>query len=385
MLELPQPLTNYCWDQIIQRDVDAALSEDLNGLNPDSDVTGQLLPANQRVSASLITREAGVLAGQNWFQQAFSTIDKAIDIQWNINDGESFKPKQTLATINGNARSILTSERTAMNFLQTLSATATQTAKMYHLIKDTSCGLLDTRKTLPGLRMAQKYAVHCGGGFNHRIGLYDRFLIKENHIMAADGIENAINKAHEINQIQGENSLSRLIIEVEVESLSELEKAINAGADIIMLDNFTPEQCREAVALRKQLYCSLPQAEDPSTLLRMTKIEMTGQSDIGQPQAEDPSTSLRMTGDGMTKEKNSAVMLSAASAESPAVILSAASAESKDLTRPTLPLLEASGNIDQQTILSYAQTGIDFISSGAITKNITAIDLSLRIDASGKR
>ncbi|HFB65485.1 MAG TPA: hypothetical protein ENJ60_08100 [Aeromonadales bacterium] len=152
-----------------------------------------------------------------------------------------------------------------------------------------------------------------------------------------------------------------------------------------MLDNFTPEQCREAVALRKQLYCSLPQAEDPSTLLRMTKIEMTGQSDIGQPQAEDPSTSLRMTGDGMTKEKNSAVMLSAASAESPAVILSAASAESKDLTRPTLPLLEASGNIDQQTILSYAQTGIDFISSGAITKNITAIDLSLRIDASGKR
>ncbi len=372
MLELPQPLTDYRWDQIIQLDVDTALSEDLNGLNPDNDVTGQLLPANQRVSASLITREAGVLAGQNWFQQAFSTIDKAIDIQWNINDGESFKPKQTLATINGNARSILTSERTAMNFLQTLSATATQTAKMSHLIKDTSCGLLDTRKTLPGLRMAQKYAVHCGGGFNHRIGLYDRFLIKENHIMAADGIENAINKAHEINQIQGENTLSRLIIEVEVESLSELEKAINAGADIIMLDNFTPEQCREAVALRKQLCCS-------------------------QPQAEDPSTSLRMTGDGMTKEKNSSVMLSASSAESPsvilsgasaeppAVILSAASAESKDLTRPTLPFLEASGNIDQQTILSYAQTGIDFISSGAITKNITAIDLSLRIDASGKR
>ncbi len=297
---LPPPLINYPWEKIISQNIKTALLEDLNGFDLANDITARLLPDNQEITATLSTREAGILAGQDWFTMAFTHLDSSINCHWQLADGASFQPGQTLAKINGNSRVILTAERTAMNFLQTLSATASQTAEMVQLIKHTPCHLLDTRKTLPGLRMAQKYAVHCGGGMNHRIGLYDRFLIKENHIIAASGIEMAVRKARKISKLQGNDARNRLLVEVEVESLSELEKAVNAGADIIMLDNFSADQCREAVRIRAQ----------------QNRYQ---------------------------------------------------------------PLLEASGNIDDQTIIRYAETGIDFISSGAMTKNITAIDLSLRI------
>ncbi len=325
MHKLPPTLRNFNWPEIIQNNVEAALIEDLNSLDASEDVSGLLLTEKKSVSATLMTREAGVLAGQDWFQQTFSAIDSSISLDWQFKDGDHFNKNQSLALIKGHARSILTAERTAMNFLQTLSATATQTATLCALIADTDCKLLDTRKTLPGLRLAQKYAVHCGGGNNHRMGLYDRFLIKENHILAVGGIHAAIGKARNINKARQQT----LLIEVEVENLPELKQALEFGADIIMLDNFSPTQCREAVEICHQFKLGQQQAH-PSAPALLLQQPLSGQNHrLSQP--------------------------------------------------PAKPWLEASGNITAASIHTYAETGVDYISCGAITKSIDAIDLSLRI------
>lgn len=276
----------------IQAQVEAALYEDLNGLNPDNDITALLIPAEQTVSARIITRESCVLCGQAWLEEAFRQIKSEVEITWLAKDGDQLSPNQTLCQLKGSARDILTAERTALNFIQTLSATATATSIYVAKIAHTQTKLLDTRKTIPGLRLAQKYAVTCGGGKNHRIGLYDAFLIKENHIIAAGSIENAVKQARQI--------APNKPVEVEVENNDELNLALAAGADIIMLDNYSPAEIAAASELNKA-------ADKPA------KLEM-------------------------------------------------------------------SGNITLETIADYAQAGVDFISSGALTKHIQAIDLSLRID-----
>lgn len=283
---------------IIQQDVEQALAEDL-GVMPQSietfnsaitvrDITAQLIPADTTVTAQVICRDDAVISGIAWAQYAFTTCDPALNIQWHVQDGSSVSSNTLLVTIQGSARAILTAERVALNFLQTLSATATVTQSYVRMLEGTGITLLDTRKTLPKLRFAQKYAVQCGGGQNHRIGLYDAFLIKENHIFACGGIVNAVAQAKVIS--------ANTLIEVEVENLQELEQAISAGADVIMLDNFSTKQIHQAVAIN--------------------------------------------------------------------------SGKSK---------LEVSGNITDARIAELKDTGVDFISSGALTKNIHAIDLSLRI------
>lgn len=269
--------------------VTTALKEDLGGLNPqEGDITANLIPEDQQVKARVITREACVLAGKSWVEEVFNQLDSNVTLTWMAEDGEHLQPNQTLFELEGSARTILTGERTALNFIQTLSATATQVAKCVAELDGTKTQLLDTRKTLPGLRLAQKYAVACGGGKNHRIGLFDAFLIKENHILACGGIQQAVTQARK--------NHSDKPVEVEVENLSELQKALNAGADIVMLDNFELDDIYQAVALNK----------------------------------------------GQAK-------------------------------------LEVSGNITIERLKELAQTGVDYISSGALTKNVQAIDLSLRI------
>lgn len=270
-------------EQMVQR----ALQEDLNGLTADLDITAQLIPANEQARATLITREDAVICGVDWVNEVFKQLGDEVSVTWHVADGDDVAAESLLCELEGPARVILTGERTALNFLQTLSGVATTTAHYVRHLEGSNTRLLDTRKTIPGLRTALKYAVVCGGGFNHRIGLYDAYLIKENHIMACGGIAQAIAEARKLNPGKP--------VEVEVENLSEYDDALKAGADIIMLDNFPLHDIYTAVEQR------------------------TGQ------------------------------------------------------TR-----LEVSGNITDKRLKKLALTGVDFISSGAITKNIQAIDLSLR-------
>lgn len=275
----------------ITKQIELALYEDLNGLDANSDITAQLIPENEMVSAHIITREDCTFCGQAWLEETFKQLGNQIDIQWAAKDGDKLAVNQLICTLTGSARIILTGERTALNFIQTLSATATATALYVDKIKQTQTKLLDTRKTIPGMRLAQKYAVTCGGGVNHRVGLYDAFLIKENHITAAGGIGKAVAQARTIAPGKA--------VEVEVENNTELQLALDAGADIIMLDNYSPAQIAEAAAINNASH-------------KPAKLEM-------------------------------------------------------------------SGNITLETIADYAQAGVDFISSGALTKHIQAVDLSLRI------
>ncbi|WP_288388508.1 carboxylating nicotinate-nucleotide diphosphorylase [uncultured Alteromonas sp.] len=274
----------------IREQVSLALIEDLGGeLNAHNDITANLIDESENATATIITREQCVICGVAWVEQAFALIDERLELVWQVKDGDTVAADTTLLTLTGSARAILTAERVALNFLQTLSATATVTASYAKLLAGSHTKILDTRKTLPGLRMAQKYAVHCGGGQNHRIGLFDAFLIKENHIFSCGSIEKAISRAKEMKPGKP--------VEVEVESLEELQQALLAGADIVMLDNFTNEQIQKAVALTQ----------------------------------------------GQCK-------------------------------------LEVSGNITDERLSSLATLGVDYISSGALTKNVKAIDLSLRVN-----
>lgn len=254
------------------------------------DLTAALISPDKSSIAHLIVREPSILCGQDWFNEVFHQLDPSIQIDWHCHDGDSLDVDQCVCTIKGNAAPILTGERTAMNFLQTLSGTATITHDYVKQLEQSSVKLLDTRKTVPGLREAQKYAVRCGGGYNHRHGLFDGILIKENHIMAAGSITNAVNAARE-------TSPHTLKIEVEIETLDELREALDAGADIMLLDNMSHEQLQQAVAINQQ-------------------------------QAK----------------------------------------------------LEVSGNITDERLQALSKIGIDYISTGAITKHIRAIDFSLRFE-----
>ena len=274
--------------QDIQRAVRHALEEDLGGvLDPHADITAQLIPADKPGVAYVITRENGVFCGKAWVDEVFAQLGGQVHVEWKVADGDKLEPNQELFRLQGPARILLTGERTALNFVQSLSGVATLTARYMQEIDGTRCKLLDTRKTVPGLRTALKYAVTCGGGTNHRMGLFDAYLIKENHILACGGIAEAVNEARHLNP--GKR------VEVEVENLDELRQALAAHADIIMLDNFAVPMMIEAVAINA----------------------------------------------GQAK-------------------------------------LEVSGNVSLETIREYAQTGVDFISVGALTKHVQALDLSMR-------
>ena len=276
--------------QDIQRAVRHALLEDLGGtLDPNADITAQLIPADKQGSATVITREAGVFCGTAWVNEVFAQLGGQVTIEWLVKDGDHLEPNQRLFRLQGPARVLLTGERTALNFVQSLAGVASLVARYVQELDGTHCRLLDTRKTVPGLRTALKYAVTCGGGNNHRMGLFDAYLIKENHIMACGGIAQAVAKARELNP--GKR------VEVEVENLDELQQALDAKADIIMLDNFEVPMMEQAVTLNA----------------------------------------------GRAK-------------------------------------LEISGNVTLQTIRRFAQTGVDFISVGALTKHVHALDLSMRFD-----
>jgi nicotinate-nucleotide pyrophosphorylase (carboxylating) len=217
--------------------VEAALREDVGS----GDVTATLVPAAQRVRGAVITREDAVLCGRAWAEETFRRLDARVQLTWHATDGEALHARQVIFDIAGPARAVLTGERTALNFLQLLSATATATRRFVEAVAGTGCRILDTRKTLPGLRTAQKYAVRCGGADNHRMGLFDRVLIKENHIAAAGSITGAIEAAR--------RNAPGITVEIEVESLRELEEALNARPDFIMLDEFSLADLRAAVAL----------------------------------------------------------------------------------------------------------------------------------------
>lgn len=272
----------------IRANVQRALQEDIGS----GDLTASLIPSGKVLSATVVSREDAVLCGQQWFTQCFTSLAPDTAIDWFADDGDRVRAGQKLCEIKGAARALLTAERSALNFLQLLSAVATQTKRYADVVAGTGTVIVDTRKTLPGLRLAQKYAVTCGGGVNHRIGLYDGILIKENHIIAAGGIQAALSRAREI-------APPGVFIQIEVESLQELQEALAAGTRMVLLDNFTLNQLSEAVTLtRKQ----------------------AGESVI----------------------------------------------------------LEASGNITLDNVRQVAETGMDRISIGGLTKNIQAIDLSMR-------
>lgn len=275
--------------QEIRRGVSHALAEDLGYLPiQQGDITASLIPPEQQATATVITREDCVVCGTAWVDEVFAQLSDQAVIQWFVQDGDKVTANTVLCEISGPARILLTGERTALNFLQTLSGTATTTARYVALLNGSKTRLLDTRKTLPGMRLAQKYAVSCGGGKNHRIGLYDAFLIKENHIAAAGSIANAVQTARQ--------NFPGKTVEVEVEDLTELEQALAAGADIIMLDNFHIADIMQAVALNQ----------------------------------------------GRAK-------------------------------------LEVSGNVTADSLKALASTNVDYISSGALTKNVQSIDLSMRL------
>ncbi|MFK0086844.1 carboxylating nicotinate-nucleotide diphosphorylase [Pseudomonas sp. NPDC090755] len=268
----------------IEANVRRALLEDIGSC----DITAQLIPAERLAKATIITRDDCVIAGTAWVDTVFRQLDPRVAVHWQVKDGERAQPNQPLFHLEGPARSLLTGERSALNFLQLLSGVATHAQSLADLVADTQVKLLDTRKTLPGLRLAQKYAVTCGGCHNHRIGLFDAFLIKENHIAASGGIAKAVTAARRI--APGKP------VEVEVESLDELKEALDAGADIIMLDELSLDDMREAVRLNA----------------------------------------------GKAK-------------------------------------LEASGGVNESTLRVIAQTGVDYISIGAMTKDVKAVDLSMRL------
>ncbi len=268
----------------IEANVRRALSEDIGS----GDITAQLIPAERLAQARVITRDAAVICGSAWVDAVFRQLDPRVAVHWQVADGERVAPNQPLFNLEGPARALLSGERSALNFLQTLSAVATRCRHFADLVEGTGVKLLDTRKTLPGLRLAQKYAVTQGGCHNHRIGLYDAFLIKENHIAACGGIAQAISAAHGI--APGKP------VEVEVESLDELQQALEAGADVVMLDELSLEDMRAAVGITA----------------------------------------------GRAK-------------------------------------LEASGGINETTLRTIAETGVDYISIGSLTKDVKAVDLSMRL------
>ncbi|MDQ2069364.1 carboxylating nicotinate-nucleotide diphosphorylase [Natronospira bacteriovora] len=268
----------------LPRQVSAAIEEDLG----EGDITAALIPASATTTARIITRDQAVFCGAPWAEAVFLSVDPAIRIHWRVRDGDAVEPEQVLCELEGPARGLLTAERTALNFLQTLSATATETRAHVAIVAGTRATILDTRKTIPGLRTAQKYAVRCGGGENHRSGLFDGILIKENHIAACGGIKAAVNAAR--------GSHPGIAVEVEVESLEELREALAAQADIVMLDNFDLPMLRQAVDL------------------------------------------------------------------------AAGNAR-----------LEASGGLDREGLRAVAETGVDYISIGALTKHVRAVDLSMRV------
>jgi len=277
----------------LQRDIELtvrqALAEDLGHLPLEQgDITASLIPANQQAKATIISREDCVFCGSAWLTEVFRQLSSEVQVEWFVQDGEKITANSVLCELTGPARILLTGERTALNFIQSLSGTATTTALYVSLLEGSATRLLDTRKTLPGMRLAQKYAVACGGGKNHRLGLYDAFLIKENHIAAAGSIDKAVSIARQ--------NFPGKPVEVEVEDLIEFEQALKAGADIIMLDNFHIADIQQAVSQNK----------------------------------------------GQAK-------------------------------------LEVSGNITAEALRSLSSTGVDYISSGALTKNIQAIDLSMRL------
>lgn len=271
----------------INNNVERALAEDIGT----GDLTALLVPKEKKLKACIVSRENTILCGSRWFEACFWHLASDTTIQWFFKDGETIQAEQIICEIEGSARALLTAERTALNFLQTLSAVAASTKRYVKAISGTNAVIVDTRKTLPGLRLAQKYAVKCGGGVNHRFGLYDGILIKENHIIAAGSIEQSLMNAKKI-------APSESFIQIEVETLDELRAAIQAGAKMILLDNFTLSQLREA-------------------------RQLAG-GDI---------------------------------------------------------ILEASGNITLQNVTAVANTGVDRISIGSLTKDIKAVDLSMRFQA----
>ena len=279
MIELPADLANQ---------VDVALREDLGS----GDVTAALVPAAQRVRGCVVAREAAVLCGRAWAEETFRQLDPRVQLAWHGADGDRVTDGQTIFEVAGPARPVLSGERTALNFLQLLSGTATATRRFVDAVAGTACQILDTRKTVPGLRTAQKYAVRCGGARNHRMGLFDQVLIKENHIAAAGSLTGAIEAAR--------RQAAGIAVEVEVETLAELQEALNARPDIIMLDEFTLADMRAAVALNR--------------------------------------------------------------------------------THGAGAKLEVSGSVSLETVRAIAETGVDYISVGALTKHVRAIDLSMRLE-----
>ena len=244
-------------------DVTNALNEDLGS----GDVTAALLPSHMVVAAEIISREPMLVCGQPWVNEVLKQIDDKIEVEWQVPEGSWLSNPSTLCILHGTARSILTAERSALNFLQTLSATATQTYHYNQKLQGTQARLLDTRKTIPGLRMAQKYAVRCGGGLNHRMGLYDAFLIKENHIKACGSIGNAIALARQTNK--------HLLVEIEVESLDELREALDAHPDRILLDNFSQSMLEDAITMNQPKYCEL-EASGGINIYNIEQIAKTG-------------------------------------------------------------------------------------------------------------
>ena len=250
---------------VIARQVAAALAEDLGA----GDVTAALVPASQQVRAQIIAREPAVLCGIDWADATFKQLDPSIRLDWQAQDGDALVADRAVVKLAGPARPILTGERTALNFLQTLSATATAAHRYVDAVAGTGCRILDTRKTLPGLRLAQKYAVRCGGAQNHRLGLYDMVLIKENHIIAAGSIGGAISRAHQTSP--------GIPVEVEVENLGEFDQALDAGADIILLDELTLDDMREAVKRnRSRASKAKLEASGRVTLATVREIALTG-------------------------------------------------------------------------------------------------------------
>jgi nicotinate-nucleotide pyrophosphorylase (carboxylating) len=278
------PQNSSAFSQLVHTQVIAALNEDIGS----GDLTAQLIPQHQLAEAKVISRESATICGQDWFNACFLQLDPKANIIWYVKEGEQVKPNELLCEITGQARALLSAERTALNFLQTLSATATETRRYVEAIQSLPTAILDTRKTIPGMRLAQKYAVTVGGGLNQRLALYDGILIKENHIATAGGITAALQSAF--------SQYPDVSTQIEVENIAQLEEALEAGAKSILLDNFSLAQMREAVNLNQKR-----------------------------------------------------------------------------------AVLEASGNVNLSTVREIAETGVDRISVGSLTKHIHAVDLSMRI------